>query len=165
MPNWCSNFLTVESDQAAAIATEFERLARQEKAENCGQLLFNSGESYLFEIALAEEDGEASGDSVSVLYETRWSPNAKDMLAIARTRGFDFSLEYEELGNLVFGEVQFTAASNLLRERFLTWEDFDRVQETEDGRYLLDGLEYECSSEAYEDILKSKHFEIICHSA
>jgi hypothetical protein len=164
MPNWCSNFLTVESDQAAAIAAEFERITRQEKAEDCGQLFFDSGESYLFEIALAEEDGDASESSVSVMYDTRWSPNVEDMLTIARERGFNFSLEYEELGNLIFGEVQFAAASNLALERFLTGDDFDRVQETDDGMYLFEGEEYECSIEAYEKILESKLFEEVRQS-
>lgn len=162
MPNWCNNVLTIEGKNAVAIAhlaAEFERIARKEKAEDCGQLFFDSGESYLFDIAPAEGDGELSDNSVCVIYCTRWSPNVQDMLTIARERGFNFSLEYEEFGNQIFGEVQFASESNLTLVRYLTSEDFDRVEATEDDMYLLDGEKYECDTEAYEKLLESKLFE------
>ena len=102
MPNWCSNYVFFEGSEENIRKVDeiFEKMIRSggsegKKPDFQGEIL----EGYYFDIA--------KQDSGMYSYETRWSPNVLDLELIGRHCDVSFIVEFEELGNYVFGKAKF----------------------------------------------------------
>ena len=87
MPNWCYNFVTFSGDKEkigqlnnALVAAE-----KAEKEQKQGQKIHSLDsvkDGYFFEIYF-----DASDDSITLQYETRWAPNIEDVAQLCNESG------------------------------------------------------------------------------
>jgi len=116
MANWCYNFLQFEGNSEAVndVMAFFKEMERREKSTAHGQLpdFIIEKEGYMSSINCYEDN---------VSYETRWSPNVEVVVQIAEKFKLGFTLSYNELDNLIFGEYVY-------KNSVLT--DFALIQQT-----------------------------------
>ena len=154
MANWCSNTVVFEGEPEAIeqIQQLFKSMAEKQQEENCGQLpdfVEDSNGGYFFEIY---QDDDVTG---VFQYETKWSPNIEVVQAIAEHYGVDFTQEYEEMGNGIYGKA--TYSEGILDDTALTDEDLEQYQyDEETDRYHFEDEEYESDSEILETLLSRK---------
>ncbi|OVE54761.1 hypothetical protein [Chryseobacterium mucoviscidosis] len=154
MANWCSNTVVFEGNPEAIeqIQQLFKSMAEKQQEENCGQLpdfVEDSNGGYFFEIY---QDDDVTG---VFQYETKWSPNIEVVQAIAEHYGVDFTQEYEEMGNGIYGKA--TYSEGILDDTALTDEDLEQYQyDEETDRYHFEDEEYESDSEILETLLSRK---------
>ena len=154
MANWCSNTVVFEGKPEAIeqIQQLFKSMAEKQQEENCGQLpdfVEDSNGGYFFEIY---QDDDVTG---VFQYETKWSPNIEVVQAIAEHYGVDFTQEYEEMGNGIYGKA--TYSEGILDDTALTDEDLEQYQyDEETDRYHFEDEEYESDSEILETLLSRK---------
>ena len=154
MANWCSNTVVFEGEPEAIeqIQQLFKSMAEKQQEENCGQLpdfVEDSNGGYFFEIY---QDDDVTG---VFQYETKWSPNIEVVQAIAEHYGVDFTQEYEEMGNGIYGKA--TYSEGILDDTALTDEDLEQYQyDEETDRYHFEDEEYESDSEKLETLLSRK---------
>ncbi len=150
MPNWCSN--TVQFDgkpsQLEKIQRLFEGLEKKEQLENCGQLpdFIKADSGYFFNTRW--EEG-------TLYYETRWSPNSDILVSIADKFTVNFTHDFEEPGNLIFGRIEYRDKLITLVE--LDSNDFDLYEyDEENDNWIFEGQIYESDYEIKEILLERK---------
>ena len=154
MANWCSNTVVFEGKPEAIEQLQklFKSMAEKQQEENCGQLpdfVEDSNGGYFFDIY--QED-----DVTGIFqYETKWSPNIEVVQAIAEHYGVEFTQEYEEMGNVIYGKA--TYSEGILDDTALTDEDLEQYQyDEETDTYHFESEEYESDSEILETLLTRK---------
>ena len=154
MTNWCSNTVVFEGKPEAIEQLQklFKSMAEKQQEENCGQLpdfVEDSNGGYFFDIY--QED-----DVTGIFqYETKWSPNIEVVQAIAEHYGVEFTQEYEEMGNGIYGKA--TYSEGILDDTALTDEDLEQYQyDEETDTYHFESEEYESDSEILETLLTRK---------
>lgn len=154
MANWCSNTVVFEGkpEVITAIQDVFQTMKNKEETSEGGQLpdfITEDNGGYFFNIYWNEDD-------VGVFqYETKWSPNIEVVRLIADRYGVEFTQEYEEMGNGIYGKA--TYSEGILDDTALTDEDLEQFHyEEETDRYHFEGEEYESDSEILEILLTRK---------
>ena len=153
MANWCSNSVAFEGNETALeqVRLEFIKMQILENEENCGQLpefILDKKRGYFFDILL--EDGGCIFN-----YQTRWSPNTEVLTQIAERFNVDFILDYEEIGNQIYGVSVYS--NNELTEICLEEEDFEQYDYNEEtDTYFFEEKNYESDYEILEILLKRK---------
>lgn len=154
MANWCSNTVVFEGEPEAVkqIQQLFKSMAEKQQEDNCGQLpdfVEDSNGGYFFDIY---QDDDVTG---IFQYETKWSPNIEVVQVIAEHYGVEFTQEYEEMGNGIYGKA--TYSEGILDDTALTDEDLEQYQyDEETDRYHFESEEYESDSEILETLLTRK---------
>ena len=153
MANWCNNIIDFEGNPEAIeqIQQLFETMAKKEKEEEMGQLpdFVTQYNGYFFEIYWNDDD------IGFFQYQTKWSPNLEIVQEIAEYYKVNFVLDYEEMGNLVYGRAIFS--DKLLTDIYLEDEDFDNYQfDEETDTYHFEGESYESDCEILETLLERK---------
>jgi len=153
MANFCSNMIAFEGNASAiaAIQTLFTMMAEKQEQHGNGQLppFITEQEGYFFDIYCDEENDGA------FRYETRWSPNTTVVLQIAEHFRVNFTLDYEELGNGVYGKA--TYKDGVLTDTFLENEDFNSYEyDDEEDAYHFEGETFEGDWEILETLLERK---------
>lgn len=158
MANWCSNTVVFEGKPEAIeqIQQLFEVMAEKQEKEECGQLpdfVEDSNGGYFFDIYINE------GDTGIFQYETKWSPNTEVLKKIAEQYNVNFSQDYEEMSNLVYGRATFS--DKLLTDIYLEYEDFEKFHFDEEAdSYHFEGEPHESDCDILETLLEWK-IEII----
>jgi hypothetical protein len=153
MANWCNNIIDFEGNPEAIeqIQQLFETMAKKEKEEEMGQLpdFVTQYNGYFFDIYWNDDD------IGFFQYQTKWSPNLEIVQEIAEYYKVNFVLDYEEMGNLVYGRAIFS--DKLLTDIYLEDEDFDNYQfDEETDTYHFEGESYESDCEILETLLERK---------
>ena len=154
MANWCSNTVVFEGNEKAIkqIQQLFQAMKEKKEQTERGQLpdfITDENGGYFFNIYWNE------GDIGMFQYETKWSPNIEVVQAIAEHYGVDFTQEYEEMGNGIYGKA--TYSEGILDDTALTDEDLEQYQyDEETDRYHFEDEEYESDSEILETLLSRK---------
>ena len=106
MANLCSNYIVFEGKQKAIreIHALFQYMKEREDETGHGQLpeFLNEDNGYFFDIYWNEDDVD------TYQYTTRWAPNIEVLQQIAQRYGLGFTLDYEEMGCLVYGRAIFS---------------------------------------------------------
>ena len=104
MANWCSNTVGFKGTPEAIdqIKWLFQAMATKEQQEQKGQLpdwvnQHNGG--YFFDLYSDKDNTEV------FQYQTKWSPNIEIVQEIAKHYKVDFVQDYEEMGNLIYGQT------------------------------------------------------------
>ena len=153
MANWCSNSVAFEGNEIALeqVRLEFRKMQIRENEKNCGQLpefISDKNRGYFFDILL-EEGGCIFN------YQTKWSPNTEVLTQIAERFNVDFILDYEEIGNQIYGVSVYS--NNELTEICLEEEDFEQYSYNEEtDTYSFEEENYESDYEILEILLKRK---------
>ena len=153
MANRCSNSVAFEGNETSLeqVKLEFRKMQIRENEENCGQLpefISDKNRGYFFDILL--EDGGCIFN-----YQTRWSPNTEVLTQIAERFNVDFILDYEEIGNQIYGVSVYS--NNELTEICLEEEDFEQYDyQEETDTYSFEEENYESDFEILEILLKRK---------
>ena len=153
MANWCSNSVAFEGNEIALeqVRLEFRKMQIRENEKNCGQLpefISDKNRGYFFDILL-EEGGCIFN------YQTKWSPNTEVLMQIAERFNVDFILDYEEIGNQIYGVSVYS--NNELTEICLEEEDFEQYSYNEEtDTYSFEEENYESDYEILEILLKRK---------
>jgi len=153
MANLCSNYLVFEGNQKAIrdIHALFQYMKEQEEATGRGQLPeFLSEESgYFFELYWNEDDLD------NYQYTTRWAPNTEVLLKLATHFNVDFTLDYEEMGCLVYGRAAFIGGT--LTDICLENEDFDTyLWDEQEDTYQFEGETYYSQWEILDILLERR---------
>lgn len=154
MANWCSNTVVFEgkSEAIEQIQQLFKTMAVKEQEENCGQLpdfIEDGNGGWFFNIY---QDEDVTG---IFQFETKWSPNIEVVRLIADRYGLEFTQEYEETGNGIYGKT--TYSEGILDDTALTDEEMEQYHyDEETDTYHFEGETYESDSEILETLLKRK---------
>lgn len=150
MANWCNNVVWFEADETTMqkIKEMFLEMAQKESETNCGQLpAFIKDDTDWFFAIRWEED--------TLYYETKWSPNTEIVQQIADHYNVGFTLDYEELGCLVYGKATYT--DGIFTDTNLEQSDFDTYNfDEETDSYHFEGETYESDWEILETLLERK---------
>ena len=88
-------------------------------------------------------------------YQTRWSPNIEIIQEIAEYYKVDFVQDYEEMGNLIYGQA--IHHNEILQDIYLEDEDFEQYEyDEENDCYHFEDKEYESDSEILQILLERK---------
>jgi hypothetical protein len=153
MANFCSNRVSFEGSKTAIhqIQGLFDGMREKEEQTGKGQLpeFIDREDGYFLDLYCNE------GDIGIIQYETRWAPNTEILRIIANHYTVGFILDYEELGNLVYGRT--TYIQGQLMDIYLEPEDFDTYElDCDTGIYHFEGQEYEYDYEILETLLERR---------
>ena len=154
MANWCSNTVVFEGTPEAITAIQelFQSMKEKEEKTEEGQLpefISKNNGGYFFNIYWNE------GDEGQFQYETKWSPNIEVIQKIAEHYEVNFTQDYEEMGNLIYGRATFY--DKLLTDIYLEDEDFEQYGfDEETDTYHFEGEIYESDYEILETLLERK---------
>lgn len=154
MANWCSNTVVFEGKPEAIeqIQQLFKTMTEKQQEENCGQLpefLDDTNGGWFFDIY---QDDDVIG---IFQYETKWSPNIEVVQRIAEQYKVDFTQEYAEVGNQIYGKA--TYLEGILDDVCLSDEDLEQYHyDEETDRYYFENEEYESDCEIFEILLTRK---------
>ena len=154
MANWCSNTVVFEGNPEAIeqIKWLFQAMATKEQQEQKGQLpdfvnQHNGG--YFFDLYLDNDNTEV------FQYQTKWSPNIEIVQEIAERYKVDFVQDYEEMGNLIYGQARYY--KGILQDIYLEDEDFEQYEyDEETDNYLFEDETYNSDTEILEMLLERK---------
>ena len=154
MANWCNNILSFEGtpETIEQIKWLFQAMANREQQEQKGQLpdfvnQHNGG--YFFDLYLDNDNTEV------FQYQTKWSPNIEIVQEIAERYKVDFVQDYEEMGNLIYGQARYY--KGILQDIYLEDEDFEQYEyDEETDNYLFEGETYNNDTEILEMLLERK---------
>ena len=158
MANWCNNILSFEGtpETIEQIKWLFQAMANREQQEQKGQLpdFVNPKKGgYFFDLYVDNEYTEV------FQYQTKWSPNLEIVQKIAEHYKVDFVQDYEEIGNLIYGQA--TYKTGTLTDIYLKDEDFEQYEyDEETDRYHFEEETYESDSEILEILLERKTTKI-----
>ena len=154
MANWCSNTVAFEgvSETIEQIKWLFQAMATKEQQEQKGQLpdwvnQHNGG--YFFDLYSDKDNTEV------FQYQTKWSPNIEIVQEIAKYYKVNFVQDYEEMGNLVYGQATYN--NGTLQDIYLEDEDFKQYEYNEEtDKYHFEGKIYESDCDILETLLDRK---------
>ena len=154
MANWCSNTVVFEGNPETIeqIKWLFQTMATKEQQEQKGQLpdfvnQYNGG--YFFDLYFDNEE------TAVFQYQTKWSPNIEIVQEIAERYKVDFVQDYEEMGNLIYGQARYY--KGILQDIYLEDEDFEQYEyDEETDNYLFEGETYNNDTEILEMLLERK---------
>lgn len=158
MANMCNHTVQFQCGMATMenIKLLFEAMAARQQIDHEGQLphFIEQRTGFMFDILWEDTD--------SLSYQTRWSPNLQVLQSIAEHFGTDFTSNYEETGNCIYGEA--TYKDGQLCDVALEWEDFDLYDNGEEtDRYHFEGGLYESDNEILEIILERRKANRLTH--
>ena len=154
MANWCSNTVVFEGNPEAIeqIKWLFQAMATKEQQEQKGQLpdwvkQHNGG--YFFDLYSDKDNTEV------FQYQTKWSPNIEIVQEIAKHYKVDFVQDYEEMGNLVYGQATYN--NGTLQDIYLEDDDFEQYEYNEEtDKYHFEGKIHESDCDILETLLDRK---------
>ena len=154
MANWCSNTVGFKGTPEAIdqIKWLFQAMATKEQQEQKGQLpdwvnQHNGG--YFFDLYSDKDNTEV------FQYQTKWSPNIEIVQEIAKHYKVDFVQDYEEMGNLVYGQATYN--NGTLQDIYLEDDDFEQYEYNEEtDKYHFDGKIHESDCDILETLLDRK---------
>ncbi|GEP93035.1 hypothetical protein [Chitinophaga terrae (ex Kim and Jung 2007)] len=95
------------------------------------------------------------GDEGQFQYETKWSPNIEIIQKIAEHYDVNFTHDYEEIGNLVYGRATFF--DKVLTDIYLEDEDFEQYNFNEEtDTYHFEGKTFDSDCGILETLLERK---------
>lgn len=151
MANWCYNFLQFEGNSEAVnnLMALFMELESREKATTHGQL-----PDFIAEKAGFMSSINCYEDNVS--YETRWWPNVEVIVQITEKFKLGFTLSYNELDNLIFGEYVYK--NSVLTDFCLDSADFDLydINPENEDTWLFEGEVYLSDFEILDILLERR---------
>ena len=154
MANWCSNTVVFggNPETIEQIKWLFQTMATQEQQEQKGQLpdfVNPKNGGYFFDLYLDNDNTEV------FQYQTKWSPNIEIVQEIAERYKVDFVQDYEEMGNLIYGQARYY--KGILQDIYLEDEDFEQYEyDEETDNYLFEGETYNNDTEILEMLLERK---------
>lgn len=136
MANWC--FSSIEITEESEETLKFREWLLEKAADgsrgHLPDVVVSEGKRYLFDIYFEE-----GSDYITCL--TQWVTPISEMIDIADKYKFSFSMVYEEMGELLFGEYSYDYKELILKERFLEEEDIIALNsDSEDYQERLEGL-------------------------
>ena len=154
MANWCSNTVGFKGTPEAIdqIKWLFQAMATKEQQEQKGQLpewvnQHNGG--YFFDLYSDKDNTEV------FQYQTKWSPNIEIVQEIAKHYKVDFVQDYEEMGNLVYGQATYN--NGTLQDIYLEDDDFEQYEYNEEtDKYHFEGKIHESDCDILETLLERK---------
>ena len=154
MANWCSNTVGFKGTPEAIdqIKWLFQAMATKEQQEQKGQLpdwvnQHNGG--YFFDLYSDKDNTEV------FQYQTKWSPNIEIVQEIAKHYKVDFVQDYEEMGNLVYGQATYN--NGTLQDIYLEDDDFEQYEYNEEtDKYHFKGKIHESDCDILETLLDRK---------
>lgn len=151
MPNWCSNWVTVEGKEAniSSLMEEVNALSVKASVEDRGVRPSEIGNlPYMFYIYV--------NDNNSFSFESKWSPTNDSLQLLAEKHHVTITNQYSETGNMFFG--QWTGNGETEKDVWLTDEEWDLVVpgDEDESFYIYKGKEYESQEETLEQILYKK---------
>ena len=154
MANWCSNTVGFKGTPEAIdqIKWLFQAMATKEQQEQKGQLpdwvnQHNGG--YFFDLYSDKDNTEV------FQYQTKWSPNIEIVQEIAKHYKVDFVQDYEEMGNLIYGQTIYR--NGILQDIYLKDEDFEQYEYNEEtDKYHFEGKIHESDCDILETLLDRK---------
>ena len=154
MANWCSNTVGFKGTPEAIdqIKWLFQAMATKEQQEQKGQLpdwvnQHNGG--YFFDLYSDKDNTEV------FQYKTKWSPNIEIVQEIAKHYKVDFVQDYEEMGNLVYGQATYN--NGTLQDIYLEDDDFEQYEYNEEtDKYHFEGKIHESDCDILETLLDRK---------
>ena len=154
MANWCGNTVAFEGTPEAIdqIKWLFQAMATKEQQEQKGQLpdwvnQHNGG--YFFDLYSDKDNTEV------FQYQTKWSPNIEIVQEIAKHYKVDFVQDYEEMGNLVYGQATYN--NGTLQDIYLEDDDFEQYEYNEEtDKYHFEGKIHESDCDILETLLERK---------
>ncbi len=159
MANWVQNWVTFQGEEfkIKKVYSEFEKMQNKENETNRGQLpeFFNDvpKQDWFFDIHI----DDMQKDFVTIQYATKWSPNVQDLIEIANHFCLNFSTDYEESGNDIFGKAIFTFGNSEAEFLDLDQSDYDKFEYLEDEDvYLYKGVKWDSEAEILDDIFEEK---------
>ena len=154
MANWCGNTVAFKGTPEAIdqIKWLFQAMATKEQQEQKGQLpdwvnQHNGG--YFFDLYSDKDNTEV------FQYQTKWSPNIEIVQEIAKHYKVDFVQDYEEMGNLVYGQATYN--NGTLQDIYLEDDDFEQYEYNEEtDKYHFEGKIHESDCDILETLLDRK---------
>ena len=151
MANGCSNWVTIEGEEANVNSLMEEVIALSVKAsvKNRGVRPSEIGDlPYMFYIYI--------NDNNSFSFESKWSPANGSLQFLAKKHQVTITNQYSELGCMVFG--QWYGDGEIEGDVWLTDEEWDLAVpgDEDESFYIYDGNEYEVQENALEEILDKK---------
>ena len=158
MPNWCSNYVSFEGSEENIRKVDeiFEKMIQRQSISSQGEkpdFQEEILEGYYFDIA--------KQDSGIYSYETKWGPNVLDLELIGRHCNVSFIVEFEELGNYVFGKAKFDVnQTDGLRIMELDHNDISDISyDEEDDSFVYKDQKSDSELKFLEQIFRDKFNE------
>ena len=158
MPNWCSNYVFFEGSEENIQKVDeiFEKMIQRQSISSQGEkpdFQEEILEGYYFDIA--------KQDSGMYSYETKWGPNVLDLELIGRHCDVSFIVEFEELGNYVFGKAKFDVnQTDGLQIMELDLNDISDISyDEEDDSFVYKDQKSDSELEFLEQIFRDKFNE------
>jgi len=143
MPNWCSNYLTIEGPDHNKVRALFLRLLNKQKKLDLGVTYkYFKDDRYLFDIYV--------DDYIS--FETKWGPATDTAIYIFNKYNIEGSLTYMEGGMGIYGKI--VKCKNEILQVELTHDDVQNMS------YEQDEYEEDYYDELIENLLDKKIKEI-----
>jgi hypothetical protein len=121
MPNWCSNYLTIEGPDHNKVRALFLRLLNKQKKLNLGVTYkYFNDDRYLFDIYIDQY----------ISFETKWVAPIYTIMYIFNKYNIEGSLTYMEGGMGIYGKI--VKYQNGILEVELTHEEAQTLHENED---------------------------------
>ena len=157
MANFCTQFISFSNKLAT-----FELVGLYQNAENNpmieGQYINPSDDNAIFDIILYEDNisdpyafkkslnvynGEKEEHYImEIMFSSKWEPMFNELVKLANKHFSDFVMEYEELGEVIFGKAKYDYESGTLEIIELPRDFKDtHLEYNEDGELRLIGTE------------------------
>ena len=150
MANWCTNWVTIEGDEAKIklLMEEVKVLQKEYETKGFGVRPSDEGDlRYMFDLYINED---------CFSFESRWTPANDSLQFLAKKYQVTITNQYSELGCMVFG--QWSGDGEIEEDVWLTGKEWDLVVPGDEDEtfYIYDGEEYEVQEDALEEILDKK---------
>lgn len=151
MANWCNNHVTCTG--SAADISKFKQLLQDgieymRKFQQATSLGVDIEEGYFFDLYINEQDLPTQ---LVFTYDTKWSPNIKDLANVAKKANLDMVCEYCECGFDIYGTATIKSNGEYVDDE-VSAEFIDLIEYSdEDGWYTYDGIEYETIGDVIEE--------------
>jgi hypothetical protein len=152
MANICNNTLEFSGKEkniakAYALMHDLQK-HNEEKQEGAMPSFSNHKKGCFFDLYVE--------DNCSIGYWTKWAPNELVVKDIADKCKVNFELQYEELGNGLFGKFFYDYKTKTLEDFCLIDEEMNVVTCDDDGIYYYKGEFIESPEDIYNELLKAK---------
>ena len=139
MANWCYNTITFSG--------RYKAFAKRLEKHNYNKQGFEivKGGRCIFSLEKIE-DGMYS-------FESKWIPPLDELFQRAKKGRFSFEIDYEELGNEIYGRAYYNCETDTLQDYFLGDETFNMI-EWDDDILKINGVVCESEMEFLEEQLE-----------